>query len=310
LSQADYDQPWKSALELYFEPFLAFFFPATHAIVDWNRGYESLDQELQQVVRDAELSNRRADKLFKVWRQDGSEAWILLHIEVQSQEEAGFAERIYVYNYRIFDRYRRPVISLVVLGDDRSNWRPSFYGYNLGGCRVEIEFPIVKLLDYESQWDVLEQSTNPFAVMVMAHLKTKATTGQMTERARWKWLLVRGLYERGYDKSDILELFRLVDWMMTLPDDLQLQFEAQVERYQEESQMPLLSRIELRAWQKAEVTLVLRLLKRCVGEIEPAFQAQIEQLSIDQLEALGEALLDFSRMEDLITWLQANPPIA
>jgi len=76
--------------------------------------------------------------------------------------------------------------------------------------------------------------------------------------------------------------------------------------------MPLLSRIELRALERgrreAAVAFVMRALKRCVGEIEPALQVKIQQLSIDQLEALGEALLDFSRMEDLIAWLQTHPP--
>jgi hypothetical protein len=37
---------------------------------------------------------------------------------------------------------------------------------------------------------------------------------------------------------------------MTLPDELQQSFEEQVRRYQEERQMPLLSRMELRAMQE------------------------------------------------------------
>ncbi|NEO01472.1 MAG: hypothetical protein F6K50_40605, partial [Moorea sp. SIO3I7] len=41
---------------------------------------------------------READKLVKVWRTDGQETWVLIHVEVQSQYESVFAERIYVYN--------------------------------------------------------------------------------------------------------------------------------------------------------------------------------------------------------------------
>jgi hypothetical protein len=40
---ADYDSPWKEALDFYFEAFLALLFPAVHAQIDWSRGYESLD---------------------------------------------------------------------------------------------------------------------------------------------------------------------------------------------------------------------------------------------------------------------------
>jgi len=42
---------------------------------------------------------------------------------------------------------------------------------------MRLEFPILKLSDYESRWDELENSTNPFAVMVMAHLKTREQNG-------------------------------------------------------------------------------------------------------------------------------------
>ena len=59
----DYDSPWKEALERYFPEFLALLFPAVHAEIDWARGCQFLDTELQQVVRDAELGRRYADKL-------------------------------------------------------------------------------------------------------------------------------------------------------------------------------------------------------------------------------------------------------
>ena len=49
-------------------------------------------------------------------------------------------------------------------------------------CELSLKFPIAKLLDYESRWQELESSDNPFAIIVMAHLKTKATTGNLSER--------------------------------------------------------------------------------------------------------------------------------
>jgi len=63
---ADYDSPWKEALDAYFEPFLALLFPQVHRHIDWSRGYESLDKEFQQVVREAEVGRRYVDKLVKV----------------------------------------------------------------------------------------------------------------------------------------------------------------------------------------------------------------------------------------------------
>lgn len=277
---AEFDSPWKAGLEQYFQAFVEYCFPEIYSYIDWSRGYESMDKELEQVVRDAELGKRLADKLFKVWLTNGTTTWILIHVEVQGQQESDFAERIYVYNYRCFDRFRKPVISLVVLGDEATNWRPSSYGYSFDGFELLLKFPTVKLLEYEQNWENLEQSSNPFAVMIMAHLKTKATTGDMEQRRQWKWTLVRGLYERGYNKEDILELFRLVDWMMTLPEELQISFEEQLERYQEGSKMPILSQIETRAMQRGTQQEALRSARESLLEVlEVRFQEVPEAIA-------------------------------
>jgi predicted transposase/invertase (TIGR01784 family) len=50
--------------------------------------------------------------------------------------------------------------------------------------------------------------------------------------------------------------------------------------------------------------LIMRLLMRRLGTVEPEIQACIRELSIDQLENLGEALLEFTAASDLINWLQ------
>lgn len=168
-SAADYGNPWKEILTQYFPEFMAFFFPAAHADIDWRHPPEFLDKELRQAVREAEIGDRRVDQLTKVFRRGGEEAWVLVHVEVQGQVESKFAERMYVYHYRLFDRYHRQVASLAVLIDDVVGWRPQAFGYELWGCEVGIRFPTVKLLDYRQRWQELEQDRNPFAVVVMAH---------------------------------------------------------------------------------------------------------------------------------------------
>ena len=55
--------------------------------------------------------------------------------------------------------------------------------------------------------------------------------------------------------------------------------------------------------QQGEERLILRQLDRCFGKIEPSLIEQVRNLSIEQLENLGEALLDFSAVADLETWL-------
>ena len=62
----DFDSPWKTAIEEYFEEFMQFFFPIAYTDINWNRGYQFLAKELQQVVQDAALGLRHADKLVQV----------------------------------------------------------------------------------------------------------------------------------------------------------------------------------------------------------------------------------------------------
>lgn len=91
-TRADYDSPWKEILETYFTDFMALFFPVVYADIDWSKGYEFLDNELQQIVRGAELGRRIADKLVKLWHKSGTETWVLIHLELKNIDEADFAD--------------------------------------------------------------------------------------------------------------------------------------------------------------------------------------------------------------------------
>jgi predicted transposase YdaD len=58
--------------------------------------------------------------------------------------------------------------------------------------------------------------------------------------------------------------------------------------------------------QTGEARLILRQLTRRIGDVAPALRSQVQSLSLAQIEALGEALLDFSNPSDLSNWLQQN----
>ena len=58
--------------------------------------------------------------------------------------------------------------------------------------------------------------------------------------------------------------------------------------------------------QQGEINIVLRLLDRRVGTVPAELAAQVEASSLEQLEALGEALLDFEGIDDLVRWLEQN----
>ena len=204
----------------------------------------------------------------------------MIHVEVQSQYDKEFNERMFIYNYRAFDLYNQPVISLAILGDESKTWRPSSYQYGLGNSQLMFNFSIVKLLDY--QWEELKRSQNVFAIVVMAHLKTKETTSNLSEREQWKWNLVRSLYARGLRKFDIVKLFKFIDKMMSLTPQLQFKFVNQLHQYEQEQQIPFLSTLEEMAIERTTKSTyhknIIQLLQKRFGNLPESLVENINQI--------------------------------
>jgi flagellar biosynthesis/type III secretory pathway protein FliH len=122
------------------------------------------------------------------------------------------------------------------------------------GCSIDFRFPVAKLLDWDTpeRWPVLEASDNIFALVVMAQIRAKATKDAETRRA-WKLRLIRLIYDRGYDRGTILELFRVIDWMLQLPAALEAAFRHDLYAFEESKQMPYVTTVE-----RAEIEKGLR----------------------------------------------------
>ena len=178
----EYDSPWKEAIDAFFERFMAICFPSVHSAVDWNSPVKMLDKELQQIAPLGEIGLRIVDKLVEVRLLNGEIEWILIHLEVQTQVTPDFPTRLFVCFYRIRDKYNQRVVSLAVLGDTNPNWRPDRYTEETLSCKIEFQFPIVKLLDFSNKIEALEQSDNPFASVILAHLGSIKTKDVATDR--------------------------------------------------------------------------------------------------------------------------------
>lgn len=307
----DQDSPWKDLLDGYFEAFMEFFFPKAHERIDWSRGYEFLDKELQKITADAALGRRAVDKLVKVWLKSGEEAVALIHAEVQGERETAFGERIYVYHHRISDRFGHRVATFVVLTDRHRRWRPREFSYELLGTKVSLRFSAAKILDYQGREAELEQSRNPFAIVVLAHLRLLETRRDARQRLEWKLTLTKMLYDRGYNERDVIELFRFLDWLMFLPKELQVEYRDEIERFEEEKRMPYVTTVEQLGIEKGKVLggadVLLHLLKLRFGELSEILQAQIQQLSLAKLYLLTEEQVRFATVADLKAWLEKQP---
>ena len=143
----------------------------------------------------------------------------------------------------------------------------------------------------------------------MAHLKTKATTSNLTEREQWKWNLVRPLYQRGLTKFDVINLVGFIDKMMTLSPSLQLNFNHKLNQYEKELNMPFLTTIEEMALERgqeigqekgAKETYqqnIIDLLKARFNSLPKSREKAIKQ--IDDLTRLKQLHLDTIRVNSV-----------
>lgn len=69
---------------------------------------------------------------------------------------------------------------------------------------------------------------------------------------------------------------------------------------------PWYQEIEQTGVLKGEQALILRQLNRRFGTLPTSVEAQVQALALPQIEALGEALLDFAQLSDLSNWLQEH----
>ena len=90
----------------------------------------------------------------------------------------------------------------------------------------------------------MEESNNPFATVVMAHLKAQETRQDEEERKRWKLYLIRRLYERGYGRKDVVQLFRFIDWVLQLPEEVEEMVWQKAREYEAEQHRPYITSVE------------------------------------------------------------------
>ncbi len=299
----DYDSPWKEISGRFFPELVDFFAPDLHAIIDWQAGYELLEQELREMLRDAETGPRRVDKVVKVRTVAGKPLYLVLHVEIQASREAGFPQRMFIYYYRLYDLYPEQVVSLAILADEEPDWRPEEYEHSLHGTEVKFGYRTVKIWEYNGRWAELEKDSNPFALIIRAHLKTKATRGDAEERLAWKINLIRELYERGYEREHVQELFRFIDWLLVLPDEMKESFHQQIEEIEQESKLKYVTSIERWALQEGHQKglreVILAQLEEKFGPPDDPVRRLVEKASQEQILLWAKKILTASTQDEI-----------
>jgi hypothetical protein len=213
-----------------------------------------------------------------------------------------------------------PVYSLGILIDGAGPETHLEYRDEYLGQGVRFSFPVIQLDGWRDRAEALRARapSNPFAVVILAQLAANEHPDKAT-RLRPKFELVRGLKAYGYDEESVRQIYRLVDWLITLPEDLEEQYQERLQTLSEEDEMTYVTtterwgikkgRLEGRAeglqeglsegTQRGQAELLLRQVQRRFGALPDEVSQRIRTAAGPQLELWALNILDAATLEDV-----------
>ena len=233
--------------------------------------------------RELSLEPIRADALILL-----QSAALVLHIEFQTEPQAELPFRMADYRLRVYRRYpnkrmHQVVIYLKPTGSELV-YQASFV---IPGTRHE--FQVIRL--WEQPEAIFWQSPGLFPLAVLSQTEDRERTlREVAQRIEQ----IEERRERSNVAASAAILAGLVLEKKVIKGLLRQELMRESVIYQE---------IRAEGKQEGEVSLVLRLLRKRLGQVSQDLEKRIQGLSIERLEDLGEALLDFATEADLVNWL-------
>ncbi len=230
----------------------------------------------------------RADALILLDSDD-----LILQIEFQTEPDANIPFRMADYRLRIFRRFPNKQVRQIVIYLNQTNSElVQQTAFVIPGTRHEFE--VIRLWEQPTQLFFEAPGLLPLAVLSNTQDKNN-TLRQVASRID----AIAELKTQANLSASTALLAGLILKQDFIHQVLQRDIMQQSVIYQEWRQ-EFLQEGKL----EGELSLVLRLLLRQIRSIDPEVEAQVKALSLPQIEALGEALLDFSGPNDLTNWLQ------
>jgi predicted transposase YdaD len=219
--------------------------------------------------------------------------------------------RLADYALRIYRKFpaKRLVQVVIYL---RPTDSPEVYKTTFSGNNIQHQFQVIRLWQQPTELFFERVGLLPYAALTQtpdpeAVLRQVAAQIERIEDRRQRANLSAAASVLGALSLDATVVRRILrrDLMRESAIYQELQAEARAEARAEVRQ-EIRQEGQQEGRQEEGRSLVLRQLNRRVGAVSEAARSRIEALSLEQIEALAEALLDFSVVEDLMNWLEEN----
>ncbi len=293
----DHDRLFKELLSTFFVEFLELFFPQVIAYLERD-SITLMDKEIFTDVTAGE--QYEADLVVKAQFRE-QESFFLIHLEHQAQPQADFGRRMFRYFARLYEKEARPVYPVAIFSYNApKRLEPNVYRVEFPD-KVVLEFNYAVIQLNRLNWRNFLRQPNPVASALMAKMDIA-----LEERPRVKSECLRLLATLHLDPARTKMISGFIDTYLRLNAEEEEIFRAEIARFepvQQEVVMEIVTSWQLQGRLEGELAIIMRLLTRRIGTVEPELQERIRQLSLTQLEDLAEALLDFSDAADLRSWL-------
>jgi hypothetical protein len=224
------DLLWKGIIEDCFEDFAYLMLPTLAPLIDFNRGIDFLDKELEDLFSLEEKKKLRVvDKLAKFYTLNGEEHYILAHIEVQGYYDLHFAKRMYIYFVRLKEKHDKPICALAIFTDGNKNFKPDIYEEIYHGTEIRYKYLTYKVLDQDLI--ALQASENPFAIVietVLVALQNKKLADN--DLLKLKIDLVKRLLRKKISKEKIASMMNFIRYYLRFKQvETNIAFEQEIE---------------------------------------------------------------------------------
>ena len=248
------------------------------------------------VLSPTELSLQpiRADSLIML-----QSAEVVLHLEFQTVPDAAIPFRMADYRLRVYRRYpNKDMRQVVVYLKQTSSDLVQQNSFTISG--MSHEFEVIRL------WEQLTEDLLKFPGLLP--LAVLGRSDNRTQTLREISSVIDSIEDKRA-KSNITAATSILAGLVLEKDVVRGILREEIMResviYQDIVEKAT-AQGKAEGIKEEAVSLVLRQLKRRLGEISTEEESEITGLSVEQLEALGEALLDFSSHDDLSAWLANN----
>ncbi len=224
---------------------------------------------------------------------------VVLHLEFQTLPDDTIPFRMADYRLRVHRRYpHKDMRQIVIYLKSTGSQLVQQNVFTISGMRHEFE--VIRL--WEQPYSDFLQFTGLLPLAVLGR------TNDRTQTLREVSSLIDNISNKK-EQSNIAAATSVLAGLILKKDLISAILKEEIMQesviYQDIKKQGIEQGIEQGRKQEASL-MILRLLKRRIGEIEPSLSTRITGLSVEQLEALGEALLDFSSRDDLMAWLANN----